>query len=149
MIRYVLFSLILITSGSCINQKETKNNSETDVSLDTLELLKGTWTFTKEMHLKGKNVVWEGRPTVPQLTLGENAYFVLADRVTDEKMQKEGIPAIQERYKGQFIFEANRLRLDHFEEDSLIQDLFQIKKITSHDLIIEDPVKNRVWYLKK
>jgi hypothetical protein len=135
---------------SACSNSENKNDLMSDGnSTDTLELLTGTWTITQELHTKGKNVVWEGRPTVPQLTFHQNSYFLLVDRVTDEKMQKDGIPAIQERYKGQFTWKNASLQLVHYVNDSLITEKFQINKITQKDLIIEDRSKGRTWFLKR
>ena len=148
--RLSFFYLIFMALMSACANSENKNDGMSDgIAVDTLDLLKGTWTITKELHTKGKNVVWEGRPTVPQLTFNQNAYFLLVDRVTDEKMQKDGIPAIQERYKGQFIWKNAILQLDHYAEDSLVTEKFQINKITDKDLIIEDKSKGRTWFLKR
>ena len=143
---YVIFMVLM---SACANSENNNGLINEENSYDTLELLKGTWTITKELHSKGKNVVWQGRPTVPQLTFNQNAYFLLVDRVTDEKMQKDGIPAIQERYKGQFTWKNATLQLDHYVEDSLITEKFQINKITDKDLIIEDRSKGRTWFLKR
>jgi hypothetical protein len=139
----------MVLMSACANSENNNGLINEENSYDTLELLKGTWTITKELHSKGKNVVWQGRPTVPQLTFNQNAYFLIVDRVTDEKMQKDGIPAIQERYKGQFTWKNATLQLDHYVEDSLITEKFQINKITDKDLIIEDRSKGRTWFLKR
>ena len=143
---YLIFMALM---SACANSENKNEGMSVGIAVDTLDLLKGTCTITKELHTKGKNVVWVGRPTVPQLTLNQNAYFLLVDRVTDEKMQKDGIPAIQERYKGQFTWKNASLQLDHYAEDSLITEKFQINKITAKELIIEDKSKGRTWFLKR
>ena len=143
------FSFLCLIFASCTGGDGKNKSSSNAADTDTLALLNGTWTLTKELHSKGKNVIWEGRPTVPQLTFDKNSYFILADLVTDKKMQQEGIPAIQDRYKGQYTWKDQVLKLDHYEGDSLIVESFEIKKINGEQLVINDDQRSRTWFFKR
>ena len=135
----VFFFLGLTLLNGCQNSSNESKDGEEEItdSKDPNDI-KGTWTLIEEIHEGGKNVVWEGRPTVPEMTFNENGYFLFVDRITDEKMKSEGIPTIQDRYKGQYDFKINKLTLNHYQSDSLITRVFAVEKISATELVIND-----------
>lgn len=144
------FSLltIVLLIFSCGQKSDTKVNESKREGNDTLSLLLGSWTLTDEVFLNGKKIVWADRPTMPQLKFGTNSYFMFADIVTDEKMIKEGIPAIQERYKGQFSFENSKLKLTHYEGESIINEIYVVKKINADHLELYEEVMGQTLFFK-
>jgi uncharacterized lipoprotein YmbA len=134
----------------CQNSEDTKSTEETIISkMDGPADIKGTWTLTDELHKDGKNVVWEGRPTVPEMTFKENGYFLFVDRITDEEMKSEGIASIQDRYKGQYDLKGKTLTLNHYEADSLITRKFQIEKLNATELVINDKNHGHTMIFKR
>jgi|GEM_PF-1608615 len=143
---FILTFVLLIFS--CGQKNDTKVLESKIEANDTLSLLLGSWTLTDEVFLNGKKIVWADRPTMPQLQFGTNSYFMFADIVTDEKMIKEGIPAIQERYKGQFSFDNSKLKLTHYEGESIIGEIFVVKKIDADHLELYEEVKGQTLFFK-
>lgn len=148
-----LFFFLIIGSVffvGCQNSEETNTNEETTISQKEGPAdIKGTWTLTDEIHKGGKNVVWEGRPTVPEMTFKENGYFLFVDRITDEEMKSEGIASIQDRYKGQYDLKGGTLTLNHYEADSLITRKFQVEKLNSDELVINDKEHGHTMIFKR
>ena len=144
------FSLltIVLLIFSCGQKSDAKVNESKREGNDTLSLLLGSWTLTDEVFLNGKKIIWADRPTMPQLKFGKNSYFMFADIVTDEKMIKEGIPAIQERYKGQFSFENSKLKLTHYEGESIINEIYVVKKIDADHLELYEEVMGQTLFFK-
>lgn len=146
---YVLLIGILINAG-CQNSSEKVSKEETEVfEKGGAADIKGTWTLTEEFHKGGKNVIWEGRPTVPEMTFKENGYFLFVDRITDEEMKSEGIPALQDRYKGQYDLKGSSLTLNHYQADSLITRNFVIEKMSSSELVINDKEHGHTMIFKR
>jgi hypothetical protein len=139
---------ILFLLFSCGRKNDTRDLESKSENRDTLSLLSGTWTLTDEVFLNGKKIIWADRPTMPQLRFGTNSYFLFADIVTDEKMIKEGIPAIQERYKGQFSFENSKLKLTHYEGESIISEIYVVKKIDADHLELYEEVMGQTLFFK-
>jgi hypothetical protein len=146
----VLMSIGMAVFSGC--QDSSKNSTDTEEQISENKDpkdIKGTWTLVEELHKGGKNVVWEGRPTVPEMTFKENGYFLFVDRITDEEMKSEGIATIQDRYKGQYDLKNNRLTLNHYKADSLITENFAIEKISEVELVINDKEHGHTMIFKR
>lgn len=143
---FFLFAMAFVFS-ECQDSSDTKETtvSEKEGPAD----IKGTWTLTEELHKGGKNVVWEGRPTVPEMTFKENGYFLFVDRITDEEMKSEGIPSIQDRYKGQYDLKGSSLTLNHYLADSLVTRKFKIEKMNAAELVINDEEHGHTMIFKR
>lgn len=131
----VFATFLLISCGNNDHKKPVQNTSNTE---DTVELLIGTWTLNKEVFTGERIVVWSGKPTVPQLDFKKNSYYLLLDRITDEKISKNGIPSIQERCKGQYSFKNGILTLNHMEKEESVKQEFKIIQLDSSILMFED-----------
>lgn len=146
----VFISLGLAVINGCQNSSQETMDGEEQISeTNDPKDIKGTWTLVKELHKGGKNVVWEGRPTVPEMTFKENGYFLFVDRITDEKMKSEGIPTIQDRYKGQYDLKNNKLTLNHYQSDSLITRTFAVEEISANELVINDKDNGHTMIFKR
>jgi hypothetical protein len=148
-----LFFILLagaVSFTGCQNSNGLEEKKETVISeKEGPADIKGTWTLTEELHKGGKNVVWEGRPTVPEMTFNENGYFLFVDRITDEEMKSEGIPTIQDRYKGQYDLKGNSLTLNHYQSDSLISRTFTVEKMNNAELVINDKEHGHTMIFKR
>lgn len=134
---------------SCGNNDRKKLVQNTSNGTDTTELIIGTWTLNKEVFEGERIVVWSGKPTVPQLDFKKNSYYLMLDRITDEKISKNGIPSIQERYKGQYSFKNGILTLNHMEKEESVMQEFKIEQLNSRILILEDvKTKKKSQYSK-
>jgi hypothetical protein len=146
----VLVSLGMALFNGCQDSSQETKNEEVQIS-ETKDPkdIKGTWTLVEELHKDGKKVVWEGRPTVPEMTFKENGYFLFVDRITDEEMKSEGIATIQDRYKGQYELKDKKLTLNHYQADSLITEIFDVEMISEDELVINDKEHGHTIKLKR
>jgi hypothetical protein len=94
--------------------------------------------LNKEVFKDGRAVVWSGKPTVPQLDFKKNSFYLMLDRITEEKISRNGIPSIQERYKGQYSYKKGLLTLNHLENEEWIKDEFKIEQLDSKHLILRN-----------
>lgn len=143
-------SVVMALLNSCQNSTQKSKTEQEQIS-ETKDPkdIKGTWTLVEELHKEGKNVVWEGRPTVPEMTFKENGYFLFVDRITDEEMKSEGIATIQDRYKGQYDLKGDKLTLNHYQSDSLITETFSVEKISQDELVINDKEHGHTMKFKR
>lgn len=141
----LLLILGLVTISSCEN-KTIKEEVKTSESSESNII--GTWTLYKEV-INGKQVDHTGKPTAVSLTLKENSFFILFDKITDPKIVDSGVNEIQERYKGQYEKKDNNLIMNHFVDDSLVSKSVTIKLLTENELILKDNTTKNEQYFKK
>ena len=141
----VLAILLSFTFNSC---SDSGNENKSDNNTSVKQTIFGTWTLIKE-NKNGKLVNYKGKPTALKLTLKDNGYFILFDKITDEKIKNSGIGSIQEYYKGQFEKKNLTLVMNRFEGDSLISTKYQIKELSSDELVLNESKGNHTQYFKK
>jgi hypothetical protein len=134
----LLFVLSTILLFSCGNPNRKNSAQVSSNPSDTAERIIGTWTLNKEVFKDGRAVVWSGKPTVPQLDFKKNSFYLMLDRITEEKISRNGIPSIQERYKGQYSYKKGLLTLNHLENEEWIKDEFKIEQLDSKHLILRN-----------
>lgn len=139
------FTFLLVISftlfQSCQNE-DKKINSENK----PLQSISGTWTLFK-VDKGDVTVDYTGKPTAVSLTLKDNGYFIFFDKITDEKMNESGVGKIQERYKGQYKLNDNKLTMNHYEGDSLITEIYSVEKISEKELVLKE--NSNTQYFKK
>lgn len=143
---FSLLSLsLLIVSTSCTS-KEPKTEEKTEKPVEVT--INGEWTMYKEQK-NGKLVDSKGKPTAVSLEFEANGYYVFFDKITDEKMIESGVSEIQERYKGQYSLKGKDLKMNHFVNDSLITEEFEVQKLTADELVLKSKSSNHIEYYKK
>lgn len=140
----LLLILGLVTFQSCENKTSEKNVEKTEKTEATIT---GTWTLYKEV-INGKQVDHSGKPTAVSLTLKENGFYILFDKITDPKISGS-VDEIQERYKGQFEQKDKVLTMNHFVNDSLVSKSVTIERLTENELILKDNTTKNQQYFKK
>lgn len=141
-----VFTLLLaIFFNSC---SQSDNQTDSGENTTVAHPIFGTWTLIKE-NKNGKLVNYKGKPTALKLTLKDNGYFILFDKITDEKIKNSGVGAIQEYYKGQFEKKNKTLVMNRFEGDSLISEKYHIKELSGDELVLNDTKGNHTQYFKK
>lgn len=136
---------LLVVSTSC-SSKEPKTEEKTEKPVEVT--INGEWTMYKEQK-NGKLVDSKGKPTAVSLEFEANGYYVFFDKITDEKMIESGVSEIQERYKGQYSLKGKDLKMNHFVNDSLITEEFEVQKLTANELVIKNKNTNHIEYYKK
>lgn len=139
--------LTIVTSMYFLNSC-SGSSSETEKSTSSSQPIFGTWTLIKE-NKNGKEVNYDGKPTSLKLTLKDNGYFILFDKITDEKIKNSGVSSIQEYYKGQYKKQNKTLVINRFEGDSIISTKYQIKELSNDQLVLTETKANHVQYFKK
>lgn len=135
----------LVTLQSCENnspEENVENTEQTEVTLN------GTWTLYKEV-INGKQIDHSGKPTAVSLTIKENGFYLLFDKITDPKIVGSGVSEIQERYKGQYEKKGNILTMNHFVDDSLVVKSVTIESLSMNELILKDNTTKNQQYFKK
>lgn len=143
-----LFTLLLLVSAALYSCGNSTEESETAKTNEVSTGIYGTWTLFKE-DKNGKKHDYSGKPTVESLTLKENGYYIYFDRITDEEMNKSGVDEIQERYKGQFEKTDKMLTLNHFENDSMIVEKYEILNLSDNELTLKNWDSDNIHYFKK
>lgn len=136
---------LLVVSTSC-SSKEPKTEEKTEKPVEVT--INGEWTMYKEQK-NGKLVDSKGKPTAVSLEFEANGYYVFFDKITDEKMIESGVSEIQERYKGQYSLKGKDLKMNHFVNDSLITEEFEVQKLSANELVIKNKNTNHIEYYKK
>lgn len=135
--------LVVLTSCSSTESKsEEKSEKPVEVTIN------GEWTLFKEQK-NGKILDSKGKPTAVSIEFEANGYYVFFDKITDQKMIDSGVSEIQERYKGQYSLKGTDLKMNHFVNDSLITEQFEVQKLTTHELVLKNKNSNHVEYYKK
>ena len=144
LLSFASFSLLLISAACTSNdpQPEAKTEKPVEVTIN------GEWTMYKEQK-NGKLVDSKGKPTAVSLEFGVNGYYVFFDKITDQKMIDSGVSEIQERYKGQYSLKGTDLKMNHFVNDSLITEEFEVQKLTTDELVLKNKNTNHIEYYKK
>lgn len=136
---------ILVVSTSCSSTEPTsEEKSEKPVEVT----INGEWTLFKEQK-NGKILDSKGKPTAVSIEFEANGYYVFFDKITDKKMIDSGVSEIQERYKGQYSLKGTVLKMNHFVNDSLITEEFDVQKLTADELVLKNKNSNHVEYYKK
>ena len=136
---------LLVLSTSCTS-KEPKTEEKTEKPVEVT--INGEWTMYKEQK-NGKLVDSKGKPTAVSIEFEANGYYVFFDKITDEKMIESGVSEIQERYKGQYSLKGKNLKMNHFVNDSLITEEFEVQKLTADELVLKSKSSNHIEYYKK
>jgi hypothetical protein len=128
------FSLSLIALGC----------ASTDTSDEKLITISGRWKLRSEEQTpkKEKGIDLEKQPTVVVMHLQQNGYFIIYDSFVDPNWQKKGLPKIEQRSKGQWIFEGEDLTLNH-TGDSTYSKVFKVDKLESEILEIEETINRK------
>jgi hypothetical protein len=136
---------ILVISTSC-SSTETKSEEKSEKPVEVT--INGEWTLFKEQK-KGKILDSKGKPTAVSIEFEANGYYVFFDKITDQKMIDSGVSEIQERYKGQYSLKGTILKMNHFVNESLITEEFEVQKLTADELVLKNKNTNHVEYYKK
>lgn len=144
---YISLLLIFALSifQSCNNNTSTKVPEE---SKHGIVKIGGTWTLIKANN-NGKRIDYEGKPTAVSLTLKENGYFIFFDKITDPKISNSGVDEIQVRYKGQYEYVGNTLKMNHFVDDSLITETYIVEDLSEEELVLKDEKTKKTQFYKK
>jgi len=138
------FFLLVVTTSCSSNEPKTEEKSEKPVEAT----INGEWTLYKEQK-NGKLVDSKGKPTAVSIEFETNGYYVFFDKITDQKMIDSGVSEIQERYKGQYTLKGTVLKMNHFVNDSLITEEFEVQKMTTDELVLKNKNSNHIEYYKK
>jgi len=144
LLSFTSFSLLLISAACTSNEPKTEEKTEKPVEVT----INGEWTMYKEQK-NGKVVDSKGKPTAVSIEFEANGYFVFFDKITDQKMIDSGVSEIQERYKGQFTLNGKNLKMNHFVNDSLITEEFEVQTLTADELVLKNKASNHVEFYKK
>ncbi len=144
LLSFASFSLLLISAACTSNDPQTEAKTEKPVEVT----INGEWTLFKEQK-NGKVVDSKGKPTAVSIEFEANGYFVFFDKITDQKMIDSGVSEIQERYKGQFTLNGKNLKMNHFVNDSLITEEFEVQTLTADELVLKNKASNHVEFYKK
>ncbi|MEN9440505.1 MAG: hypothetical protein RLZ33_581 [Bacteroidota bacterium] len=136
---------ILVVSTSC-SSTEPKSEEKSEKPVEVT--INGEWTLFKEQK-NGKILDSKGKPTAVSIEFEANGYYVFFDKITDKKMIDSGVSEIQERYKGQYSLKGTVLKMNHFVNDSLITEEFDVQKLTADELVLKNKNSNHVEYYKK
>lgn len=136
---------ILVVSTSC-SSTESKSEEKSEKPVEVT--INGEWTLFKEQK-NGKILDSKGKPTAVSIEFEANGYYVFFDKITDQKMIDSGVSEIQERYKGQYSLKGTDLKMNHFVNDSLITEQFEVQKLTADELVLKNKNSNHVEYYKK
>lgn len=136
---------ILVISTSC-SSTESKSEEKSDKPVEVT--INGEWTLFKEQK-NGKILDSKGKPTAVSIEFEANGYYVFFDKITDKKMIDSGVSEIQERYKGQYSLKGTVLKMNHFVNDSLMTEEFEVQKLTADELVLKNKNTNHVEYYKK
>ena len=137
-------SLLVVSTSCSSNEPKTEEKTEKPVEVT----INGEWTLFKEQK-NGKVVDSKGKPTAVSIEFEANGYFVFFDKITDQKMIDSGVSEIQERYKGQFTLNGKNLKMNHFVNDSLITEEFEVQTLTADELVLKNKASNHVEFYKK
>jgi hypothetical protein len=141
---FLSLSLLVVSTSCSTSEPQTEEKSEKPVEVT----INGEWTMYKEQK-NGKLVDSKGKPTAVSLEFGANGYYVFFDKITDQKMIDSGVDEIQERYKGQYSLKGTNLKMNHFVNDSLITEEFEVQKLSANELVIKNKNTNHIEYYKK
>jgi hypothetical protein len=136
---------ILVVSTSC-SSTEPKSEEKSEKPVEVT--INGEWTLFKEQK-NGKILDSKGKPTAVSIEFEANGYYVFFDKITDKKMIDSGVSEIQERYKGQYSLKGTVLKMNHFVNDSLMTEEFEVQKLTADELVLKNKNTNHVEYYKK
>lgn len=136
---------ILVISTSC-SSTESKSEEKSEKPVEVT--INGEWTLFKEQK-NGKILDSKGKPTAVSIEFEANGYYVFFDKITDKKMIDSGVSEIQERYKGQYSLKGTVLKMNHFVNDSLMTEEFEVQKLTTDELVLKNKNTNHVEYYKK
>ena len=134
----------MISAACSSNDPKPEEKTEKPVEVT----INGEWTMYKEQK-NGKVVDSKGKPTAVSIEFEANGYFVFFDKITDQKMIDSGVSEIQERYKGQFTLNGKNLKMNHFVNDSLITEEFEVQTLTADELVLKNKASNYVEFYKK
>lgn len=110
--------------------------------------LVGTWTLFKE-EKSGKTIDYSGVPSATKIEFKENGYFLLFDKITDEKMSNSGVGTIQDNLKGQYELSEKTIKMNHYVGDSLITKEWSIQSVDGTTLIVKDNKSGKTSHFKK
>jgi hypothetical protein len=132
----MLSAILLIVSCSTNNNKV----EQTDLT--------GTWTLFKEVKNE-KTIDYSGVPSAAKIEFKDNGYFLIFDKITDEKISNAGVGTIQDNLKGQFEIIDNVIRMNHYVGDSLIKKDLEVVSFDEETLVLKDPKTGKTSYFKK
>ena len=132
----MLFALLLFVSCSTNNDKV----EQTDLT--------GTWTLFKEVKNE-KTIDYSGVPSATKIEFKDNGYFLIFDKITDEKISSAGVGTIQDNLKGQYEIIDNLIRMNHYLGDSLIKKDLEVVSFDDETLVLKDPKTGKTSYFKK
>lgn len=141
---FLSLSLLVVSTSCSTSEPQTEEKSEKPVAVT----INGEWTMYKEQK-NGKILDSKGKPTAVSIEFEANGYYVFFDKITDKKMIDSGVSEIQERYKGQYSLKGTVLKMNHFVNDSLITEEFDVQKLTADELVLKNKNSNHVEYYKK
>lgn len=145
----LFFALLLLPCIFMIQSCENKTKEPKEIKTEVQEKnIMGTWTLFKEVK-NGQQIDHIGKPTAVSLTLKENGFYIFYDKITDKKISDSGVDEIQERYKGQYQQTNEQLIMNHFVNDSLVSNTYQIKSLTDSELVLVNKKTNEIQYYKK
>lgn len=121
------------------------SNSGNEIQIKDLH---GIWTLVKESK-DDQTINYLGDPIVSRYEFKENGYFICFDQITNKKINKSDIGAIQDHIKGQFELKENEILLNHYVGDSLITKEFEIESSSSNELVLIDSKTGKTSYFKK
>lgn len=141
---FVALSILVVLTSCSSTESKSEEKSEKPVEIT----INGEWTLFKEQK-NGKILDSKGKPTAVSIEFEANGYYVFFDKITDQKMIDSGVSEIQERYKGQYSLKGTDLKMNHFVNDSLITEEFEVQKLTADELVLKNKNSNHVEYYKK
>lgn len=110
--------------------------------------LTGTWTLFKEVKNE-KTIDYSGVPSATKIEFKDNGYFLIFDKITDEKISNAGVSTIQDNLKGQFEIMDNVFQMNHYLGDSLIKKELEVVSFDEKTLVLKDPKTGKTSYFKK
>jgi hypothetical protein len=118
--------------------------TSTETSEEKTASISGRWKLSGEEQTpnKEKAIDLEKQPTVVVMHLQQNGYFIIYDSFVDPDWQKKGLPKIQQRSKGQWIYENSELTLNN-TGDSAFSKVFKVANLESDKLVIEETVNGK------
>jgi hypothetical protein len=127
----ILFSLLFFTLA-CSNS--TKNEVNTENNLDSNPIVR-KWKLQKLQKISKKNEVnLQSQPTEVILSIMDGGYFVIYDTFVDPKFNFKGFNRIEERSKGQWVFDNKNLTLHHHSNDTSYTEELEVTLLNKNTL---------------
>lgn len=118
--------------------------TSTETSYEKSASIYGRWKLRSEEQTpkKEEGIDLEKQPTVVVMHLQQNGYFIIYDSFVDPNWQKKGLPKIEQRSKGQWMYKGDKLTLNH-TGDSTYSKVFKVGKLETGNLEIEETVDGK------